>query len=107
MAVTHLDSSNFDSTLANSELPVLVDFYADWCGPCKLLAPVIEQVAVEKANEALVVKVDVDAAQDIAARYRISSIPTLMVFQKGEVKATGRGAMSKAAVESLIDQAKA
>lgn len=84
----------------------MVDFYADWCGPCKRLAPIIEEVALEKAKEALVVKVDVDAAEDIAARYRISSIPTLMVFQKGEVKAMGRGMMLKPAIEALIEQAK-
>lgn len=105
MSAIHLNSSNFDSTLTSSQVPVLVDFYADWCGPCKMLSPVIEQVAIEREGKAVVAKLNVDEAQEIAARYRITSIPALIVFKNGEAVATGRGVMSKAAVESLIDQA--
>jgi thioredoxin 1 len=107
MSAIHLDSSNFDSTLAGTDLPVLVDFHAEWCGPCKMLGPVVEQVAVAKAGEALVAKVDIDAARDIATRYRITSIPTLIVFKGGEPVATARGVQTKAAIESMIAQAAA
>ncbi len=105
MKAIHLDSSNFDSTLAGTSLPVLVDFHAEWCGPCKMLGPVVEQVAESKAGAAVVAKVDVDAARDIAGRYRITSIPTLIVFKDGQPVSTVRGVQTKAAIESLIDEA--
>lgn len=105
MSAIHLDSSNFDSTLAGTDLPVLVDFHAEWCGPCKMLGPVVEQVAAAKAGEAVVAKVDIDAARDLAVRYRITSVPTLMVFKNGEPVAAARGVQTKAAIESMIAQA--
>ncbi len=105
MKAIHLDSSNFDSTLAGTSLPVLVDFHAEWCGPCKMLGPVVEQVAESKAGAAVVAKVDVDAARDIAGRYRITSIPTLIVFKDGQPVSTVHGVQTKAAIESLIDEA--
>lgn len=107
MSAIHLDSSNFDSTLAGTDLPVLVDFHAEWCGPCKMLGPVVEQVAAAKAGEAVVAKVDIDAARDLAMRYRITSVPTLMVFKNGEAVAAARGVQTKAAIESMIAQAAA
>ena len=107
MKAIHLDSSNFDSTLAGTSLPVLVDFHAEWCGPCKMLGPIVEQVAESKDGEAIVAKVDIDAARDIATRYRITSIPTLIVFKNGEPAVAGRGVMTKAAIESMIDEAAA
>lgn len=105
MKPIELNSDNFDSTLASSEVPVLVDFHASWCGPCKMLSPIIDQVAVSKDGEALIAKVDIDDARDIAQRYRITSVPSLVVFREGEPVAGARGVQSKAAIESLIDQA--
>lgn len=107
MKAIHLDSSNFDSTLAGTTLPVLVDFHAEWCGPCKMLGPVIEQVAAAKAGEAIVAKVDIDAARDLAVRYRINSVPTIIVFKDGEPVVGTRGVASKAALESMIAEAAA
>lgn len=102
-----LTSENFDSTLASTQLPVLVDFHAEWCGPCKMLGPVIEQIAEAKEGEAIVAKVDIDAARDIATRYRITSIPTLIVFKNGEPVTGTRGVATKAAIEAMIAEAAA
>ncbi len=107
MKAIHLDSSNFDSTLAGTSLPVLVDFHAEWCGPCQMLGPVIEQLAAAKAGEAIVAKVDIDAARDLATRYRINSVPTIIVFKDGEPVVATRGVASKAALESMIAEAAA
>ena len=82
VAVTQLD---FDEQVLNSEQPVLVDFWAEWCGPCRALGPVIETLSGEFEGRAKIAKVDVDANQEIAARYGIRSIPTVMLFDKGEV----------------------
>lgn len=105
MKAIHLDSTNFDSTLAGTSLPVLVDFHAEWCGPCKMLGPVVEQVAAAKAGEAVVAKVDIDAARDLAVRYRINSVPTILVFKDGQPVVGTRGVVSKAALVSMIDEA--
>lgn len=107
MKAIHLDSSNFDSTLAATDLPVLVDFHAEWCGPCKMLGPIVEQIAVSKEGEALVAKVDIDAARDLATRYRITSVPTVIVFKHGEPVVAARGVQTKAALESMIAEAAA
>ncbi len=80
-----LSSSDFDSVVLQSNVPVLVDFWAPWCGPCRMVAPAVEQLAGEFQGKALVCKVNVDDCQDIAMRYRITSIPTLMVFKGGQV----------------------
>jgi thioredoxin 1 len=82
-AVAVTDQS-FQSEVLNSPIPVLVDFWASWCGPCRVVAPVVEEIATEYKDKLKVVKVDVDANQDVSARYRILSIPTLMVFKGGQ-----------------------
>ncbi|MDF1738910.1 MAG: thioredoxin [Verrucomicrobiales bacterium] len=107
MKTIELTSENFDKTLADTTLPVLVDFHAQWCGPCKMLAPVLEQLAEEKDGEAIIAKVDIDAAKDLAARFEVRSVPTLIVFKDGEAVVGTRGAQPKAALASLIEQAAA
>jgi thioredoxin 1 len=107
MKAIHLDSSNFDTTLSGTDLPVLVDFHAEWCGPCKMLGPIVEQIAEAKAGEAIVAKVDIDAARDLAMRYRITSVPTVIVFRGGEPVVGARGVQTKAALESMIAEAAA
>ena len=107
MKPIELTSSNFDETIQNAEHPVLVDFHATWCGPCKMLTPIVDQVAEAKDGEATIAKVDIDDARDIAQRYQITSVPTLMVFHGGEVVATKRGVQSKAAIEAMLDEATA
>ena len=101
--VIKVTEETFENEVLKSELPVLVDCYADWCGPCKMMAPVIEEVAAEKAGQAYVYKIDVDQAQGVAAAYRVMSIPTLILFEGGEAKKQIIGAQPKAAVLSLFN----
>ncbi len=79
-----LDSNNFEKEVINSEQPVLVDFYADWCGPCKMMAPIVEEIANELEGKAKVGKINVDENQDLAMKYNIMSIPTIVIFKNGE-----------------------
>ncbi len=105
MKPVELTSENFEQTLTSSTKPVLVDFHAQWCGPCKMLSPVIDQVAEARGDDAVVAKVDIDAARDIATKYSITSVPTLIVFKDGEPVTGARGMQGRAAIEGLIDQA--
>ncbi|MCG8598549.1 MAG: thioredoxin [Verrucomicrobiales bacterium] len=107
MKPIELTSSNFEETVQNTDLPVLVDFHATWCGPCKMLSPIVDQVAEAKDGQAVVAKVDIDEARDIAQKFQITSVPTLMVFHKGEVVTTKRGVQSKANIEAMLDAAAA
>ena len=100
-----LDSSNFDSVLATKNMPVMVDFWATWCGPCRMVAPVIEQVAEEYEGRAIVGKVDVDEYGDLAMRYGVMSIPTVMVFVNGQPVAKQIGAAPKTTYAAMLDQA--
>ena len=100
-----LDSSNFDSILATKNTPVMVDFWATWCGPCRMVAPVIEQVAEEYEGRAIVDKVDVDECGDLAMRYGVMSIPTVMVFVNGQPVAKQIGAAPKTTYAAMLDQA--
>lgn len=96
-----VNTQNFQELVLNSAKPVLVDFYADWCGPCKMLTPVIEQIAAE-SDAYEVYKLNVDEAPEIAAKYGVMSIPTLMVFKNGQVVNKSVGLVPKAAVEKLL-----
>jgi thioredoxin 1 len=100
--VYHADESNFDQLVLNSDVPVLVDFYADWCGPCRMLAPVLEELAKE-TSDARIVKVNVDQAGQLASRYGIESIPSLKVFKDGKVVDEHVGLANKARLKSLLD----
>ena len=100
-----LDSSNFDSVLATKNTPVMVDFWATWCGPCRMVAPVIEQVAEEYEGRAIVGKGDVDECGDLAMRYGVMSIPTVMVFVNGQPVAKQIGAAPKTTYATMLDQA--
>lgn len=96
---------NFEEEVLKSELPVLVDFYADWCGPCKMMAPVIENLAVEYAGKINVGKLNVDTSQASAVKYRVMSIPTMILFVNGEVKETIVGAVSQKELVQKLDEA--
>ena len=102
MSEVVLNSGNFKAEVLESEIPVLVDFWATWCGPCKMLAPTIAKIAEEKAGTVKVCKLDVDEAPEIAGQFGISSIPTLKVFVNGEVVATSVGVQPKAAIEAML-----
>lgn len=102
MSVVHVDSKNFEAEVLNSAQPVLVDFWATWCGPCRMLAPVLEEVAKEKEGQVKVCKLDIDQSPDLASRYGVMSIPTLMVFKGGQVVNKSVGLVPKAAVEKLL-----
>jgi len=82
----NLTESNFQSEVIDSELPVLVDFWAEWCGPCKMIGPIIEELASEVSDQAKVGKLNVDEARDLAVKYNVRSIPLLLFFKNGEVK---------------------
>ena len=95
-------TANFDNEVLGSDIPVLVDFYADWCGPCKMMAPVVEQLAEEYDGKLKVGKCNIDEEEEIRARYGVMSIPTMKIFVKGEEAASMLGAMAKEALEEQI-----
>lgn len=95
---------DFDRTVLEADVPVLVDFYADWCAPCKMVAPLIDEIAYQKIGRMLVVKVDTDHAPDVAMKYEIRSIPTLILFEGGEEKERSLG-FEPERVRALVDQA--
>ncbi len=96
--------SNFQAEVLQSDKPVLVDFWAVWCGPCRMVGPIVDQLADEYAGRAKIGKVDVDSNQRIAANYQISSIPTLMVFKGGQVVEQVLGAQPKQRIAALLDR---
>lgn len=99
-----LSSANFKEEVLTSDKPVLVDFWAEWCVPCKMVGPIVEEVAEEYKDRLKVGKLEVDTAGDIASKYNIISIPTLMVFKDGKPVQQQVGALSKAAIENMIKE---
>ncbi len=97
-SIIDLSETNFDQEVLQAKQPVLVDFWAEWCGPCKMLAPVLEQIATEQQGQAIVAKVNVDEHPGLAARYKIQGIPTLLYFREGEVRDQTVGLASKKAI---------
>lgn len=97
-----VSSNDFPSKVLEAEGPVLVDFFATWCGPCRMLSPVLEQVAEEMSGKVKVCKVDIDRSPDIAQRYGIMSVPTLAVFENGQVKARAVGVQPKQRIIEML-----
>ena len=102
-SIIHVTDANFEAEVLKSSDPVLVDYWADWCGPCKSIAPVLDEIASEYAGKVKVAKLNIDENPGTPPRYGIRGIPTLMLFKGGEVEATKVGAVSKSQLTAFID----
>jgi thioredoxin 1 len=104
-AVTDVTDNNFQAEVVESEVPVLVDFWAPWCGPCRRVSPVVEEIASERGEALKVVKLNIDDNQETAIRFNVMSIPTLMLFKNGDVAKTVIGAYPKRKIEEELEPA--
>lgn len=102
MSIIHVNKENFQQEVLQSDKPVLIDFWANWCGPCRMIAPIIEEIAQER-EDIKVVKIDVDEAQELAIQYQIMSIPTLLVVEKGKVVNQSIGVKPKDKILEMLD----
>ena len=103
MAITTITDDNFQDEVLNSDLPVLIDFWAVWCGPCKMIAPIVEELSTEYDGKAKIGKLDVDSNQETSIKYGVRSIPTLLIFKGGELVETIIGAVPKAKVVEKLE----
>ena len=101
--IVHTTDGDFESDVLNSDKPVLVDYWAEWCGPCKMIAPILDEIAGEYSSSLKVCKLDIDSNQATPAKYGIRGIPTLMLFKDGELEATKVGALSKSQLAAFLD----
>jgi len=102
--ILNISADNFETEVLGADVPVLVDFWAAWCGPCRMVAPVLEELAEQMEGKVRIAKVNVDENQDIAVKFQVSSIPTFILFKDGEAADRMLGAMPKGAFEQFIDR---
>ncbi|MCD2449705.1 MULTISPECIES: thioredoxin TrxA [Methylicorpusculum] len=103
-SVLHVTDAEFDETVIKADGPVLVDYWAEWCGPCRMIAPVLDEISKEYAGKLTVAKINIDENPETPQRYGVRGIPTLMLFKGGEVEATKVGALSKSQLADFIDK---
>ncbi len=103
MSILYLTAENFDETVKNSTKPILVDFYADWCGPCKMLGPVLEKVAEKVGEKAVIAKLNIDDAQSVAMEYGVASIPTMILFKNGAEVSRQVGVIPAGQILSMLE----
>ena len=101
--IVHVTDASFETDVLQSDIPALVDFWAEWCGPCKMIAPILDEVSSEYAGKIKICKVDVDSNPETAAKFNVRGIPTLLVFKNGAVEATKVGALSKGQLTEFVD----
>lgn len=101
--IIHLSDASFEEQVLQSQLPVLVDYWAEWCGPCKMIAPILEDISADYADRLVIAKLNIDDNQQTPPKYGIRGIPTLMLFKNGNVEATKVGALSKSQLMAFID----
>ena len=106
MAEIKITAANFENEVMHSDKPVLVDFYADWCGPCKMISPVLHELAEEKADELKIGKVNVDEQMELAMRFQVSSIPMVVLFKDGKPVTKSVGFRSKAEISAIVEEAR-
>ena len=102
--ITHVTDDSFDQEVLSANGPVLVDYWAEWCGPCKMIGPIIEEIAEEYGDKLKVTKLDIDNNNKTPMQYRIRGIPTLMIFRDGKVQATKVGALTKGQLKAFVDE---
>ncbi len=107
MATVKVDKSNFQTDVLQSSEPVVVDFWAEWCGPCKMIAPALEEISTQLAGKVKIAKLNIDENQELAAQFGVRSIPTLMMFKNGEVADMKVGALPKTALSHWINSSAA
>ena len=101
--IVHLNSKDFDTVIRTSPIPVLVDFWAAWCGPCKAISPILKDIDAERSDSVLIAKVDIDENGDIAQKFSVMSIPTLILFKDGNVVKREVGAKGKSQILAMLD----
>jgi thioredoxin 1 len=103
MSIKHISDASFDQDVLRSDLPVLVDYWAEWCGPCKMIAPILDDISRDYGDRLQIAKLDIDENQATAARYGVRGIPTLMLFRNGAMIASSVGALSKSQLTLFLD----